>query len=198
MTDTPPGRADADYGRYYDLEGYLFSTVRERFNVTHRLDAFDLFSIVIWKANRAKTYVARRLLDRYGDLERAAQQLSEAVWQAPDDEARLAVLMGKGGFALPMASAILTVLYPDRFTVYDRRVCDALGDFHRLAAVRTSQRVWKGYEAYRHAVEQATTPAGLSLRDKDRYLFGRSVAQQLVHDLGAHFRKDNEPEEERP
>ena len=154
-------------------------------------------TIVIWKANRAKAYVARRLLDRYGDLERAAQQLSEAVWQAPDDEARLAVLMGQGGFALPMASAILTVLYPDRFTVYDRRVCDALGDFHRLAAIRTSQRVWKGYEAYRHAVEQAT-PVGLSLRDKDRYLFGRSVAQQLVRDLGAQFRKDNEPEEERP
>jgi hypothetical protein len=28
-----------------------------------------------------------------------------------------------------MASAILTVLYPESCTVYDVRVCDVLGDF---------------------------------------------------------------------
>ena len=43
--------------------------------------------------------------------------------------------MTKWAFRLPTASAILTVLYPDVFTVYDRRVCKVLGAFDQLANI---------------------------------------------------------------
>ena len=40
------------------------------------------------------------------------------------------ILIEDWAFRLPMASAILTVLYPDSFTVYDIRVCSELQNHH--------------------------------------------------------------------
>lgn len=54
--------SEPDYATYYDLEGYLFSEVSGRFQRDRRLSAFDFFCVVIWKANRSKSKVARRLL----------------------------------------------------------------------------------------------------------------------------------------
>lgn len=55
-TDRPP------YLDYYYLEQYLFDVVSARFQTVGTLSAFDFFCIVIWKANRAKSKVAKRLL----------------------------------------------------------------------------------------------------------------------------------------
>ena len=55
-----------DYVRYYDLESYLFEDVRQQFQSEGSLSAFDFFSIVIWKANRAKSKIAKRLLREPG------------------------------------------------------------------------------------------------------------------------------------
>ena len=51
-----------DYLQYYDLESYLFDTVSQRFHKEGRLNAFDLFSIIVWKAERAKSRLAHRLI----------------------------------------------------------------------------------------------------------------------------------------
>lgn len=53
-----------DYRAFYHLESYLFNTVRIRFLENGFLDAFDFFCIVIWKANRSKSKIARKG-DRY-------------------------------------------------------------------------------------------------------------------------------------
>lgn len=52
-----------------------------------------------------------------------------------------------------MASAILTVLYPNDFTVYDIRVCDELKDFHGLKHTTNFENIWSGYQAYKQNVE---------------------------------------------
>lgn len=172
--------------RFYNLEAYLFEDVSRRFQTEGTIGAFDLFSIIVWKANRAKTRLARRLLAAHGDLEDAARQLSSSLFRAQSPEDRLHILMQEWGFYLPMASAILSVLWPDEFTVYDVRVCDELGDFHWLGNRSKQASVWQGYQLYLAAVQNAA-PHGLSLRDKDRYLWGRAVAKQLEHDLESGF-----------
>jgi len=50
------------FEKYADLERYIFEEVSPRFESTQRISAFDFFCIVIWKANRAKSRVAARLL----------------------------------------------------------------------------------------------------------------------------------------
>ena len=82
---------------------------------------------------------------------------------------------------LPMATGILTVLYPEDFTVYDVRVCDVLGDFHKLKHRKFSPKLWDCYEEFVDKV-RAATPQEPSLRDKDRYLWGRSFFEQTQAD----------------
>jgi hypothetical protein len=179
-----------DYCRYYDRETYLFEDVSSRFQKQGFLDAFDFFSIVIWKANRAKSIIARKLLrlaEPHECLDDVSRRLTAAIHAAGSDEERFALLFKKPwAFALPMASAVLTVLYPNVFTVYDYRVCDELKDFHSLKHLSDNRKVWQGYLCFCAAVD-ASSP-GSSLRNKDRALIGRSLASQLEEDIRSGFR----------
>jgi hypothetical protein len=184
------GPQDDGYQAFYDLERYLFETVRPRFAREGSLGAFDFFCIVIWKAERAKSLVARRLLASPGvtDLESAVRRLTAALAEQLDARARLRHLLS-AGLRLPLASAILTVLYPLEFTVYDQRVCGQLPDgeaLRRLGNQRRFDAVWEGYRAYVDAVRQAA-PERFSLRDRDRYVWGKAFYEQLTGEIEKGF-----------
>ncbi|MBE0618934.1 MAG: hypothetical protein IH608_13580, partial [Proteobacteria bacterium] len=168
----------------YDLEAYLFGSVNPRFHRDGSIGAFDLMCIVSWKANRAKSRVAARLLGLgHPTLEDAARALTSAVSAAPNSEARLRTVVRDWGFRLPTATAILAVLYPDEFTVCDVRVAGVVGARVPEPAADFS-KTWAGYLAFRDAVERAA-PAHLSLRDKDRFLWARSFREQMEKDITA-------------
>lgn len=185
---TIPKIASVDFRTYYDLERTLFEIISPRFEAERSLTAFDFFCIVIWKANRAKSKIARRLLahGNYTDLDSAVRTLSSEIANTPSSKDKLHVLIGRWGFLLPMASAILTVLYPADFTVYDARVCDMLGDFKWVVNRTRYDDLWDGYARYSAAVKQAA-PAELSLRDKDRWLWGKSFFEELQEDIATKF-----------
>ena len=119
-------------------------------------------------------------------LDTAVAILLSEICHAEDSCARLAVLIERWGFRLPMASAILTVLYPDQFTIYDVRVCDILGDFHDAQNKTKYNKLWERYVAFIAAVREAV-PSESLLRDKDRFLWGQSFASQLQRDVSAAF-----------
>src|ERR1700722_5038919 len=50
------------------------------------------------------------------------------------------------------ASAILTVLYPDLFTVCDVRVRNTLGDCQRLGSIKWSGQAWDEYQRFKNAM----------------------------------------------
>lgn len=176
-----------EFEKEYDEEAHLFGVVGPRFREKGRLDAYDFFLIVRWKANRAIRRVARRLVSVGGpDLEKAVSQLSGDVFRAKDARTRLLILMDKWHLRLPMASAILTVLYPDEFTVYDARACEQLKAFHNLGGSQNAEELWSGYLEFKAAVERATPPH-LSLRDKDRFLWAQSRHKALVGAIERRF-----------
>lgn len=188
---------------YYDLEGYLFGEAHDRYHRKHELGAFDFFSIIMWKANRAKSRIAHKLLAARPDqsLDATCRELTRGLWEAPDAKARLFLLrlpppIGRWDFFLPTASAVLTVLWPSEFTVYDQRAREQLPGFERLGDLTDPDELWKGYQSFVDAVH-AAVPGPLSLRDKDRTLFGRSRAGQLQADVrswSAEVSNDSEGE----
>lgn len=178
-----------DFREYYHLESYLFDKVGVRFVEQGYLTAFDFFCIVIWKANRAKSKIAKKLLEVTDvSLDAAVGELTYGITKQTTAKNRLDFLWN-AGFRLPMASAILTVLYPDEFTMYDTRVCGILGGFHNLDNLSDFKDVWQGYQDFKRKVIELT-PAELTLRDKDRYLWGKSFYEQLAHDISQGFRND--------
>jgi hypothetical protein len=184
-----------DYLKYFDRERYLFEDVHQRFHAEHSLGAFDFFSIIIWKANRAKSKIALKLLakDPQGrrDLDAICRTLTSSLYNAPDHKERLRLLMKDWSFALPMASAILTVCWPEYFTVYDYRVRELLKGFPELQNLSDFEKIWDGYEEYKSKVIEAA-PSELSLREKDRYLYGESNARQLNEDIRLLFQNESE------
>jgi hypothetical protein len=191
--ETPMPR-ELDYARYYDIERYLFEDVHSRFHEDHFIDAFDFFSIVVWKANRAKSKIAKRLRDHASpeegpDLDKIVRRLTASLYAESDARERLCVLLNEEmwGFRLPMASAILTVLWPDEFTVYDFRVCEQLALDYNPDGARFGD-IWQRYCTYRDAVIRSAV-AGASLRERDRWFWGRSAAEQLRADIARGFSK---------
>lgn len=184
-----------DYRQFYDLESYLFNVVRERFQAQGWLGAFDFFCIVIWKANRAKTNIAKRLRKEIDtDLETACRKLTGNIAQRPDAKEKLHYLLTDAGFYLPMATAILTVLYPEDYTIYDFRVCESIKalkctDYSKLGRGSRFDKVWTGYQGFIESV-RTNTPANLSFREKDQYLWGKSFKEQLEEDIKKGFLKE--------
>jgi hypothetical protein len=169
-----------DYRKFYNLEKYLLEEVGERFRSSGVIDPVDLFMIFIWKANRAKTRVRDNLKRRAGgSFADAASKIAGALSQAKDHKERLGILMRDWGLRLPMASAVLTILYPDDFTIYDIRVCNSLQIPYKNLPF--SDHCWQEYESFKAAVHK-NTPPELSLRDKDRYLWGKSFRKDAVKD----------------
>jgi hypothetical protein len=172
-----------DYKDFYWLEEYLFDKVGPAFREAGELRALDFYAIIHWKAARAKTRLRDRLGLRgeAGDLK--VRMLGKDLWALTGDRERMELLLGADWkFRLPMASAILSVLWPDRFTIYDWRVARELGVNERLGGIAAS-KVWPLYAEFVDAV-RTRPPAQPSLRDADRYLWGRSQYQSFMAELG--------------
>jgi hypothetical protein len=178
-----------DYRNYYELEKYLFSEVTHHYERDGYLNAFDFFCIIVWKANRAKSKVARKLIKfNKGTLNETVKILTNEISNGKTSKDKLAILVEKWGFYLPIASAILTVLYPTEFTIYDSRVCDILQKYQELADEMKIDQIWNGYQAYMQSIIECE-PKELNLRDKDRYLWGKSFYKQLNEDINNSFEK---------
>ena len=186
-----------NYLQFYDIEKYLFEDVNKRFHREHFIGAFDFFCIVIWKANRAKSKVAHRLLVKNENgstnLDEIVRSLTSSLYNAGNSEQRMKILIEKWGFRLPMTTAILTVLWPEDFTIYDIRVCEQIKDTKELSFQNLGDKskfvdIWNGYIEFKKNVEELG-PVDFSLRDKDRFLFGKSFSKQLSTDIENLFLK---------
>jgi hypothetical protein len=166
---------------YYCPEARLFPDLEERFARTGQLTGEELYLVLDWKSPRARAKHVHRLAQGRSFAE-AAIMIGNHLYVAASDNDRLRILMTVWRFPLPTAAAILTVLYPNIFTMYDVRVCDALGHFHELAHRRWSSRTWSDYEMFVSAVKRAA-PADLSLRDADRWLWGADKQKTMARDL---------------
>jgi len=169
----------ADYKKFYNREQYLLEEVSSNFKKNGFLTAEEFFCIVIWKANRSKSKIKAKLIRLFDkDINQAVHKLTNGLSMQNNPKEKLRYLRSQCGFPLPMASAILTVLYPDDFTVYDVRVCNMLKDFHKLKNKTNFDKIWEGYEEFKKAVISAV-PEEAILRDKDRYLWGKSFCEDL-------------------
>ena len=110
------------YLKYYWLEQkYLGKEVHSHFRDKGFLTAEQFFLIAEWKIPRFGKTLVSYLKDE--DI----KKLTERIHKTSSLKERLEIFLKDGeknrkGIKLAMASAILTILYPDDFTVYDIRV----------------------------------------------------------------------------
>jgi hypothetical protein len=180
---------------YYNLENFLLSEVRGRFQKNEFIEAFDFFSIIIWKSNRSKSKVANRLINKSQnlDLDRISKDITSAISKAKTEKEKMRVLIEDWKFKLPIASAILTILYPDIFTVYDYRAAEQVGEGEKLKYKTKFENIWNGYVTFRKKVAEVSY--GKNLREKDQHLFGLSRIKDLKKDLKNGFSDENQEDD---
>lgn len=160
-----------DYKKFYNLEEYLFQDVGSRFREMGVLSVEDFFCIVIWKANRAKTNIKKKLF-KNTTLEKSVKNIADGLFQAKTAEEKLEFMIKKWGFGLPMATAILSVLYPTEFTVYDYRVRQQLG-------LKDIYSVKKYFKDFLPAVKKYAESKNKTLRETDKEIWGKSFYDDL-------------------
>ncbi len=165
----------------YDLERYLFEVVTERFKERSTLNPYDFFAIVIWKSNRTKTKIKKGLDADNKTVASLMREVSEAT--TPKD--KVAVLWRIRGIGPAVASAILTVCYPNEFTVLDSRVWETLNQMSVKGLPMRYPCSIEEYLQYCQACQRLADQVGVSLRDLDRALWAKSWEDDLLKLIGA-------------
>jgi hypothetical protein len=123
------------------------------------------------------------------DLDKISRNISSDIAKAKTEKEKMKVLILDWGFKIAIASAILTILYPDIFTIYDYRAAEQVGEGEKLKRKTKFEDIWSGYVEFRNKV--AAVSHGGSLREKDHYLFGKSRMDDLTKDLKNEFAENN-------
>jgi len=156
---------------YFDLDSYLFERVTKRFAQRHTLNAFDFYAIITWKSNRSKTGVQKGMRRKRLHPTRLMSKLSALQ----DDREKMQLLDSVPGIDIAIASAILTVCYPDRFTVLDYRAWETLHAFGKVPQQRIPTGVNGYFNLYLPACLSLASETKMSLRELDRTLWGWSM-----------------------
>ncbi len=156
------------YLKYYFLEDYLFNEVHKNFQKHEYLTPEEFFAIIIWKSNRAKTNV-RSGIKKSG---KTIKSITSNIFQAKTFEQKLDILTSIPGLGLPIASAILTVCYPDDFTVVDYRAQVSLKKFGEAVEGNPAANT-PAYLDYLDKCKKLSHRFNVSLRDFDRMLWAK-------------------------
>jgi hypothetical protein len=187
-----------NYLKYYWLENYLEDKVRSCFVKEKHLTAEQFFYIVEWKNQKfGKTKI--KLVDK------EIEKLTGDIYKVSSSEERLQILLKNGeehtkGIQLATASAILTILYPKEFTVYDIRVRKQLckyglwekvprkkepGKWDPLNITYHGNVVEEYFNDYLPVIEKIAKENNLSLRDCDRALWAKDWLEDLQDFIGS-------------
>src|SRR4030042_677004 len=103
-----------NYLKYYSLEDYLFGEVNRNFQERHYLIPEEFFAIVFWKRKPAAFQIAPQW-----NGQPSIEEVTRKIYDKPDGRGKMEILDAITEIGPAIASAILTVCYPEEFTVID-------------------------------------------------------------------------------
>jgi len=158
------------YLKYYFLEDYLFDDVHKNFQKRGHLTPEEFFAIVIWKRNASRT----KILNGIKKTGRTIREITSKISTAKTREQRLNALLSPkiSGIHIAFASAILTVCYPNDFTVADYRAYASLKDFGEEVSGNPTIST-SAYFEYLDKCKKLAHRYNLSLRNFDRILWAK-------------------------
>lgn len=181
-----------NYIKYYWLEGeYLGKEVFSHFEINHYLTPEQFFSILFWKSKRPIKKWVRPHLSNETVKSLTGEIHSTPTRSSGDEKEKLDVLLNQKGFGIAMASAVLSTLYPADFTVYDYRAREQLNKdcfkqyrkegkpLRDISTVSNNKIIKNLYWEFVEIVKKIAEDKKLSLRDCDRYLWGKSWYEDL-------------------
>jgi len=191
------GNGAVNYIEFYDDENLLFEKVGPEFRQGIDPSAMYFETLLGWKSERPGDAHWMRLMKICGGtMEDTVAAICADIRSAADDKARLEVLIRKWQFYLPTAATILTVFYPEVFTMYDKRTRNQTGTKDWSHRRKFTPALWQHYCEFKDKIV-ALAPPDLKLRDADRYVMGKDTAESRERKLARIARGEGKPRKPR-
>lgn len=149
------------YIELYDTEKYLFEVISPKVKKNGYLSFNDFYQICMWKSARPKK--------RYLNNKESVEGITKRALLETDEGRKIKILCELDGVGIATASAILTIIYPEKYAVIDVRDLEELNKIIKNKIGKTiSINTWINYlaEMRKLAKENNATP-----REIDKALF---------------------------
>jgi len=153
----------------YDPEGRIFPHISRL--SPPRVEPLELALILKWKFGRFKK-TDKAIIKRIKVINKAIR-LAATCGKEIDAVTALCTIKG---IKISGASAILTICYPDRFTIIDKRVLDMLSISPSDASKWTPADYWSRFVPL---IQTFSKRHALTLRQADQVLWGASVFRDI-------------------
>jgi len=149
------------YIELYDTEKYLFEMVKPKVKKNGYISFNDFYQICMWKSARPKK--------RYLNNKESVKGVTKRALLETDEGKRIKILCELDGVGIATASAILTIIYPEKYAIIDVRDLEELNKIIKNKIGKTiSIKTWINYltEMRKLAKKNNVTP-----REMDKALF---------------------------
>ena len=106
------------YIALYDTEKYLFDVVGPSVKGKGYLSFEDFYKICMWKSARQKR--------KYIQNKNSIEKVSKSAIAEKDEAKKIKILCELKGVGIPTASAILTVVFPEKYAIIDVRCLEMI------------------------------------------------------------------------
>lgn len=145
------------YIELYDTENYLFKVIGPNVKGRGYFMFDEFYKICMWKSARQK--------QRYIANKNSIEQISREAFTESDERQKMEILCQLKGVSIPTASALFTVVYPERYAVIDIRCLETLRKMNYDIGKYPSSNTWLKYlDTMREwAKENGVTPRELDM-----------------------------------
>lgn len=145
------------YIQLYDTESYLFKVIGSNVKKRGYLLFDDFYKIGMWKSVRQK--------QNYLKNKNTVEEITRNAFKKDRENEKIDILCQLKGVGIKTASAILTIVSPEKYAVIDERCLDILVDYGFKISKYPSVKTWEQYlEIMRNlAKENNVTPRELDM-----------------------------------
>lgn len=148
------------YLALYNQEDYLFNFLGPQIRKRGFLTFEDLYKICMWKSVRQK--------QQYLKNKKSVEKITKLAFTQTDEILKIKTLCSLKGVAIPTASAILTITYPNKYAIIDIRCLEMLGNLKFDINTPMTTNNWL---KYLDIVRKMAKENNLTPREVDKVLF---------------------------
>ena len=126
-----------NYIALYLIEDHLYNVIGVNAKKRGFLHFSEFFEICLWKSARPKK--------RYLENKETIEQKSKKAFSENDEIKKIKMLCTLDGVSIPTASALLSVVYPEKYPIIDIRCLEQLRTLGHEISKYPSEKVWIKY-----------------------------------------------------
>lgn len=130
------------YINLYNIENFLFNTIGSMARKRGYLRFDEFYQICMWKSVRQK----QKYINNQNKIK--VQNLTKIAFNEKDEKQKIKILCKLRGVGIPTASAILTVVFPEKYAIIDIRCLNMLReefDQKQKIGKNVSLKTWLNY-----------------------------------------------------